>query len=250
MMSTDNSPDLPRTESTGQVVEQGQSTRTGPSEPRLDWRQKLFDKITSRESYIFVIVMLGMIFVYIFARGNSLQGIWTVEYARGLITLTFSVGTMVIAVVLILTAVLRDPNDDEVRAEARFDRAKEVLTLLIGIFGTIVGFYFGSLHDGRQAQPTNSAIAALGGDFRGDAAYLTGPVFTNDNIALIRESPAFTRLYLEDTNVTAEGLLKLKGIVGLKAIYLIGADQNKKIDAPSIANLRNELTTISLHPIP
>jgi hypothetical protein len=47
-----------------------------------------------------------------------------------------------------------------------------------------------------------------------------------------------------------ERLRKLKGIVGLKAIYLIGADQNKKIDAPSIANLRNDLPTISLHPIP
>ena len=26
----------------------------------------------------------------------------------------------------------------------RFDRGKEVLSLLIGIFGTIIGFYFGS----------------------------------------------------------------------------------------------------------
>jgi hypothetical protein len=91
-----------------------------------------------------------MIFVYIFAHGNETEGIWTVGYARGLITLTFSVGTMVIAVVLILTAVLRDPDDDDERAKARFDRAKDVLTLLIGVFGTIVGFYFGTLNDGRQ----------------------------------------------------------------------------------------------------
>ena len=78
-------------------------------------------------------------------RGATIRGSGP-SSTRGLITLLFSVGKMVIAVVLILTAVFHDEDED--KAKARFDRAKEVLTLLIGVFGTIVGFYFGSV--GRE----------------------------------------------------------------------------------------------------
>ena len=126
----------------------------------------------SRETYLFAIVFLGMIFVYIFAHGNSSEGIWTVGYARGLITLTFSVGTMVIAVILTLTSVLRDPDDDDARAKARFDRAKDVLTLLIGVFGTIIGFYFGTLNDTRQPPRAGTAPARAG---RGSAGRVCLP---------------------------------------------------------------------------
>lgn len=61
-------------------------------------------------------------------------------YARGLITFLFSLGTIIIAIVLTLYAVSRGPG---AKAES-FTHAKEILTILVGILGTIIGFYFGS----------------------------------------------------------------------------------------------------------
>ncbi len=58
--------------------------------------------------------------------------------ARVLITFLVAVATVAIAFLAILTAmVIREYKE-------RFALAKEVLTLLVGILGTIVGFYFGT----------------------------------------------------------------------------------------------------------
>lgn len=63
------------------------------------------------------------------------------EFARGLITYLFAVVTIGTAVVLVVSA-LSSGSSEEV--DKRFQRGKEVLSLLLGVFGTIVGFYFGS----------------------------------------------------------------------------------------------------------
>lgn len=54
--------------------------------------------------------------------------------ARSMITIVFCMGTMAIAGLLATVAIRKD----------QLDKAKEVLIILIGIFGTIVGYYFGS----------------------------------------------------------------------------------------------------------
>ena len=88
-----------------------------------------------------VVIVVGIFGVGYLIRGNdALHDIRDVEYARGIITVLFSVGTIAIAIVLILSAIfLNDPEKKD-----RFDRGKEVLSLLLGIFGTIVGFYYGA----------------------------------------------------------------------------------------------------------
>ena len=63
------------------------------------------------------------------------------EFARGLITYLFAIVTIGTAVVLILSALLG--AGDEL-SEKRFQHGKEILALLLGVFGTIVGFYFGA----------------------------------------------------------------------------------------------------------
>jgi hypothetical protein len=63
------------------------------------------------------------------------------EFARGLITYLFAVVTIGTAVVLVLSALLGAEGEIY---EKRFQRGKEILALLLGVFGTIVGFYFGS----------------------------------------------------------------------------------------------------------
>ena len=64
-----------------------------------------------------------------------------VEFARGLITYLFAVVTIGTAVVLVVSALT---STESPAHEKRFERGKEVLSLLLGVFGTIVGFYFGS----------------------------------------------------------------------------------------------------------
>ncbi|BCG71608.1 hypothetical protein MesoLj113a_27660 [Mesorhizobium sp. 113-1-2] len=71
-----------------------------------------------------------------------LSGMARPELARGLITYLFAIVTIGIAVALVLnTLVGPAPSDAN---DGRFQRAKEVLSLLLGVFGTIVGYYFGA----------------------------------------------------------------------------------------------------------
>jgi hypothetical protein len=63
------------------------------------------------------------------------------RFARGLITYLFATVTIGTAILLIVAALTSPVTKEE---ERRFERGKEVLSLLLGLFGTIVGFYFGS----------------------------------------------------------------------------------------------------------
>jgi hypothetical protein len=74
-------------------------------------------------------------------RGQVLSAMARSEFARGLITYLFAVVTIGTAVVLVLAALLS--SGDSV-SEKRFQNGKEILSLLLGLFGTMVGFYFGS----------------------------------------------------------------------------------------------------------
>jgi NADH:ubiquinone oxidoreductase subunit 6 (subunit J) len=111
-----------------------------------------------------VLVILGAIVVLVTlaigpTREGSQTGINSVEYARGLITLIFSGGTMLIAVLLALYVITSDsPHADE-----RFTRGKEVLTILIGVFGTILGFYFGK-SDATPPTPASTQQTAPADD--------------------------------------------------------------------------------------
>ena len=74
-------------------------------------------------------------------KGLVLTRMGQVEFARGLITYLFAVVTIGTAVVLVVSALT---SDETPANERRFERGKEILALLLGVFGTIVGFYFGS----------------------------------------------------------------------------------------------------------
>lgn len=97
-----------------------------------------------------VIAAIGLPAILIFWLMNSLES--HPDNARNLITIVFCLGTMAVAGGLAYVAIHK--ND--------FDKAKDVLIILIGIFGTIVGFYFGSAehnkgndNNGNQKQMTN-----------------------------------------------------------------------------------------------
>ncbi len=117
---------------------------TDPEPTQKASKYKLADflrQVTSLPGIVSIAVIMAMLFLYVFAQSTPGQaGIDSVDYARGMITLLFTVGTVIIALLLTLSAIFLTGAD----AKERFDRGKEVLSLLIGIFGTIIGFYFGS----------------------------------------------------------------------------------------------------------
>lgn len=82
-----------------------------------------------------------------------LSNLATMETARGLITFLITITTVGIAVILTISTIL----GKEEGADKRFDRGKQVLTSLIGIVGTIVGFYYGSTTDARGGQARSVA---------------------------------------------------------------------------------------------
>ena len=79
------------------------------------------------------------------------------EFARGLITYIFAVTTIGTAVVLVVS-VLTSPADEE--HERQFQHGKEILSLLLGVFGTIVGFYFGA-EVAAKAGPAPATVQVL-----------------------------------------------------------------------------------------
>jgi hypothetical protein len=94
------------------------------------------------------------------ARPGTLQALRDIETARGLITFLVVVGTVAMAIILSLAAILMSRDE----YKERFGAGKEVLTIMIGVLGTIVGFYFGtSAKDSSttRAQSASPYLASL-----------------------------------------------------------------------------------------
>jgi hypothetical protein len=70
-------------------------------------------------------------------RSGMLGSMSNPGYARGLITYLYAVVTIGTAVVLVVSALL---GSEKVKQ----DDGRQILALLLGVFGTIVGFYFGN----------------------------------------------------------------------------------------------------------
>jgi len=64
------------------------------------------------------------------------------QFARGVITLVFVLFTIGFAAIVLIHGLFMS---DVAQEDRRFTRGREVLGLFIGIVGTIVGFYFGSV---------------------------------------------------------------------------------------------------------
>ena len=94
---------------------------------------------------VIALALLGSVFVFIGAAifgldHGVLNSMAEKAFARGLITYLFSVVTVGTGVVLVVSALTRDGAAQD---EA-FQRGKDIFALMLGLFGTIIGFYFGS----------------------------------------------------------------------------------------------------------
>lgn len=101
---------------------------------------------------IFGLLIIGAIGWGVSGTNEFVKSLQDITIARGLITFLVVITTMGIALILtISTTVFGTPADLE---DKLFDRGKQVLTVLIGVLGTIVGFYFGSSPDSKSSQTT------------------------------------------------------------------------------------------------
>ncbi len=91
--------------------------------------------------------------------GLDLKNLGQDAIARGAITYLVSVGTITIAMVLVLFVILSTGTETE--RKERFTMGKEVLTTLIGVLGTIIGFYYGTTAKEVKTESVALRVAAV-----------------------------------------------------------------------------------------
>ena len=124
-----------------------------PKPPDLATWTPAFIRLLDPPVFIVVIMLSGVsgaLLWEILGYSGMLANMQSPEYARGVITYLYAVVTIGTAVVLVVSALL---GSDKVRQ----DDGRQILALLLGVFGTIVGFYFGN----AAATPPSQAATGL-----------------------------------------------------------------------------------------
>lgn len=121
---------------------------------KLDWSQILPTLV-----YIAIAVAILVVIGWGLSQDHGiLQELKDITVARGLITFLIAITTMGIAIMLAISTIFSKDGDD---GEKRFDKGKQVLSVLIGLLGTIVGFYFGSSPDTKAATAVTQQALAI-----------------------------------------------------------------------------------------
>lgn len=91
----------------------------------------------------------SLVVIYVAVSGTSgfLGSLRVSEAARGLITFLIAFTTVALAVILVLASIMSSGDN----LKERFEQGREIFTSLVGILGTIVGFYFGATQAGPAA---------------------------------------------------------------------------------------------------
>lgn len=89
---------------------------------------------------VFGIIVAIVIAIGVF-NGTFLTSLSRPEQARGLITFLFAFSTTGVILLIAITTFWMEKEE----VLARFEKAKDLLTVIIGVLGTILGFYFGSI---------------------------------------------------------------------------------------------------------
>jgi hypothetical protein len=146
--------------------------------------------------------------------------------ARGLITFLIAVATVGIALTLTIFIVATDDTDPK----NKFALGKEVLTALIGVLGTIVGFYFGaSKESGLHTAPLS--ISALTADpmtvKKGVTANINGTIAGGEppyDYTILLSQDGSKTLIIEAEGTSTDG--------SVKSTFVIPdtVDSSKKLD--------------------
>ena len=114
--------------------------------------RSLFTKAIIRlfniENPSYLILLLGVLVVFGLGYGlfksdsQFLYALRSAEVSRGLITFLVAVTTVSLAILVVLYAISSTLPEDQIKERLGF--SKEILTTMVGILGTVLGFYFGS----------------------------------------------------------------------------------------------------------
>jgi hypothetical protein len=138
-----------------QTVDDASDTPPNPAEEESDDDNTFYGQTTKWLTLVTkIIVIIGLfIFVgYSLWHGLSDQSVLVTKlsdpaFARGLITFIITVSTIGLAFAMIYQAFSDDGNN----ADNKYRRAREIFASLMGVLGTIVGFYFGSAEKGSAS---------------------------------------------------------------------------------------------------
>jgi hypothetical protein len=167
----------------------------GQSRPCTE-REKIFTWLTVGQ-YVVLGAIGTIIVMYLFTgllgnnTGPFLFALSKPEVARGIITFLVAAGTVSLAVLLVMAAIMSSGSKD---LEHRFAFGKEVLTLLIGILGTIVGFYYGSANE-------NATTLTLSPVALSEPAPKIGDKFTIDAVVIGGEPPYTYSIKFNPANI-------------------------------------------------
>jgi len=108
---------------------------------------------------IILVLVLATVYAFTQATHPFIDQLQNPDFARGAITFIVAAVVVCLALILILGALfLEGAQANEV--EERFRRGREVLAPFVGILGTIVGFYFGSVDRGSTSTLDVDALTA------------------------------------------------------------------------------------------
>lgn len=144
--------------------------RVTPDPPRLQkpfaGLRQFFAPGGAPFTWLLIVVLLVVLLAAfgVITKGEFLQQLTDLGRARGLIMVTITFATICFAMILIVQAFVGEYGSNDQEAAERFRRAREVFTVLTGILGTIVGFYFGSAEKGApELLVTGARIVDVGG---------------------------------------------------------------------------------------
>jgi nicotinamide riboside transporter PnuC len=125
---------------------------------RPSWLTLLASHLGALFLVLFGAVVAVAIIYGLFSNARFFTSIAESGQARGLITFLFAFSTIAI-ILLVAVATFWMPKDD---VQLRFDKAKDLLTIIIGVLGTILGFYFGSASPTDRQPPAPLPPAQAG----------------------------------------------------------------------------------------
>lgn len=129
-----------------------------PANPPANPTGKFSQMLPSMIYGAIAVLILVVIIWGVSGQGGFLDSLSDRAVARGLITFLITFTTVGIAIILAISTIFASSGDDE---DKRFDKGKQVLSVLIGLLGTIVGFYFGSSTDTKPAASESVQVLTI-----------------------------------------------------------------------------------------
>src|ERR1700730_4475401 len=126
-------------------------------DPTGNTRKSFMDSVFDVKNLMGLLCIGLFIFVYAVFKPELLSSLADSATSRGVIAFLIAIATVGIAVITVVNSFLGSGTKEDL-AE-RFRQGKDVLKVLIGVLGTIVGFYFAQAQ-GKTTTPETTATAS------------------------------------------------------------------------------------------